>query len=372
MAAARRGRGVASEIALARRESPNQGGRLLGLAQVLVAEMPHTLAALATGVLSEWRATLLVRESTCLTLEDRRTLDVEMCADPTRLAGWGNARIAAEAKAIAYRLDPHAVVDRARKAETERCVTIRPAPDTMTYLSALLPMAQGVSVYAALKRAADSCGDGRSRGQVMADTLVERATGRSVASATPIAVNLGISDDTLLGGHAPALVDGYGPVPAGIARDLVNAALDDDTSRATLRRLYVKPATGTLVTMDAKSRIFPKGLAKFIGIRDQRCRTPYCDAPIRHIDHATPAAEFGPTSALNGEGLCEACNYAKQAAGWHVLTHTDENGSHTAEFTTPTGASYQSTAPPVPKPMVITISEFEAQTGVWIARELAA
>jgi hypothetical protein len=30
-------------------------------------------------------------------------------------------------------------------------------------------MAQGVSVYAALKHAADTCGDGRSRGQVMAD-----------------------------------------------------------------------------------------------------------------------------------------------------------------------------------------------------------
>ncbi|EFD74774.1 conserved hypothetical protein [Mycobacterium tuberculosis GM 1503] len=47
----------------------------------------------------------------------------------------------------------------------------------MTYLTALLPVAQGVSVYAALTRAADTRCDGRSRGQVMADTLVERVTG---------------------------------------------------------------------------------------------------------------------------------------------------------------------------------------------------
>jgi hypothetical protein len=31
-------------------------------------------------------------------------------------------------------------------------VTIRPAPDCMTYVTALLPVAQGVGVYAALNR----------------------------------------------------------------------------------------------------------------------------------------------------------------------------------------------------------------------------
>jgi hypothetical protein len=40
-------------------------------------------------------------------------------------------------------------------------------------------VAQGVGVYAALKRATDSTFDDRSRGQVMADTLVQRVTGRA-------------------------------------------------------------------------------------------------------------------------------------------------------------------------------------------------
>lgn len=53
------------------------------------------------------------------------------------LIGLGDGRIAAEARAIAYRLDPHAVVERAARAEEERTVTIRPAPDCMTYLTAL-------------------------------------------------------------------------------------------------------------------------------------------------------------------------------------------------------------------------------------------
>ena len=114
--ARRRGRGVTAEIALARQDSPARGNRHLGFGQALVHEMPHTLAALESGALSEWRATLIVRESACLDVKDRRTLDAELCANPDRLAGLGDRQIAADAKAIAYRLDPHSVVDRAAKA----------------------------------------------------------------------------------------------------------------------------------------------------------------------------------------------------------------------------------------------------------------
>jgi hypothetical protein len=115
---ARQCRGVASEVALARRDSPARGGRHLGFAKALVFEMPHTLAALECGALSEWRATLIVKQSACLDVEDRRRLDVEMCADVATLEGKGDARIEADAKAIAYRLDAQAVVDRAAKAES--------------------------------------------------------------------------------------------------------------------------------------------------------------------------------------------------------------------------------------------------------------
>ncbi len=368
--AARRGRGVASEIALARRDSPARGSRHLGFAKALVQEMPHTLAALECGMLSEWRATLIVRESACLDIEDRWTLDAELCADPAGLNGMGDARMAAAAKAIAYRLDPHAVVDRAAKAESERTVTIRPAPDTMTYLTALLPVAQGVSVYAALRRAADTRGDGRSRAQVMADTLVERVTGRDARVPTPIAVNLVLSDETLLGGDsAPADICGYGPIPAAVARALVSGVVADRRSRATLRRLYAHPRSGALVAMESRARLFPRGLAAFIGLRDQRCRTPYCDAPIQHRDHARPWAHGGPTTANNGLGSCERCNYAKQAAGWQVSTSIDQNHRHTAEFTTPTGGHYRSEAPP--RAPTITISDLEVRIGIAIARHAA-
>ncbi len=84
----------------------------------------------------------------------------------------------------AYELDPESVVRRNRKAESERTVTIRPAPDTMSYVTALVPVVQGVAMYAALKREADSArasGDPRASGQVMADTMVQRVTGQAAA-----------------------------------------------------------------------------------------------------------------------------------------------------------------------------------------------
>jgi hypothetical protein len=368
---AKQGRGVASEVALARRDSPARGGRHLGLAKALVHEMPHTLARLESGDLSEWRATLIVRESACLDVEDRRTLDAELCADPTKLEGMGDARITAAAKQIAYRLDAQAVVDRAAKAEKDRRVTIRPAPDTMTHLTALLPVAQGVAVYAALKRAADTTFDDRSRGQVMADTLVERVTGRPAEVPEPVAVNLVMSDQTLLGpNNTPAVIEGYGPIPAEVARGLVSGAVTDERSKATLRRLYVNPKSGALVAMESRSRCFPRGLAKFIGLRDQRCRTPYCDAPIRHRDHAQPRNRDGPTSAHNGLGMCERCNYDKESPGWRV-TAGDENGVHTAEYLTPTGAQYRSVARPLPGAPLVEVSEVEIRIGIAIARHAA-
>ncbi len=71
------------------------------------------------------------------------------------------------------------------------------------------------------------------------------------------------------------------------------------------------------------------------------------DSPIRHHDHATPDRDGGKTSALNGLGCCQACDYAKEAPGWQVSTSQDD-GEHRAEYVTPTGAVYRSIAPPLP------------------------
>jgi len=155
-----------------------------------------------------------------------------------------------------------------------------------------------------------------------------------------------------------AEVDGYGPVPASLARHLASAPPD---AAVAIRRLYATPSTGALVAMDSTSRCFPTGLATYIRLRDRTCRTPWCDAPVRHTDHITPFENGGATTADNGQGLCEACNYAKQAPGWtqhtadtHADIDTDTAGQHAVLTTTPTGVRYRSTAPPCPRPATLT------------------
>lgn len=347
--AARLGRGVGAAIAVARRESPHAGDRWLGFAKAITAEMPHTLALLSAGVLSEYRATLLVRETACLSREDRAAVDAQVCADPAQLATWGNRRIAAEARRIAQRLDPASSVERHRRAVEERCVSLRPAPDGMTYLTALLPLTQGVAAYAALVRGADTvlaAGDPRSRGQIRADLLVQRLTGQAAADAVGVGVYLLMSDATLLdAGTEPAQVVGHGSLPAPLARALVTRAVDAGVA-AWVRRLYQRPGDAELVGLDARSRVFPAGLADWIGVRDQTCRTPWCDAPIRHIDHVVPHAGGGATSLGNGQGLCEACNHHKQAIGWKTLPRP---GPHApVELTTPAGQVVRTRAPDPP------------------------
>ncbi|MBJ7465953.1 MAG: HNH endonuclease, partial [Mycolicibacterium sp.] len=141
-------------------------------------------------------------------------------------------------------------------------------------------------------------------------------------------------------------VQDYEPIPAEVARKLITDAIDAQ-GWVELRRLYAVPESGALVAMDSRARAFPNGLAQFIRLRDHTCRTPYCDAPIRHIDHAEPHARGGRTNAVNGRGSCERCNQVKEQPGWTVRTLFDPGGRHVAEHTTPTGATYRSTAPPI-------------------------
>jgi hypothetical protein len=386
--ASRRGRGVAAEVALARRESHHRGQRHLGLAKVVARELPHTWRAWRAGRITEWKATLVARETVFLSRDERALVDQAVAGDAERLERMGDRELAMACQKEAYRLDPVSFVERRRQAEADRNVTIRPAPDAMVWLTALLPVKEGVSAYAALTRAADSAraaGDPRAKGQVMADTVVAsvlagaaardaattRWAGPAVEDASdrpPAAGGAGISlglvmtDQALFGmSDEPAHVEGYGPIPAELAREIVADACSGE-EKIWLRRLYTSASTGELVAADSRARAFRHSLGRFVQLRDQFCRTPWCDAPIRHRDHVVDHDDDGPTSADNAQGLCEACNYAKQAPGWRARP-SPAAGTHEVETTTPTGHTYRSTAPPV----VATIHERPIRLDLYIA-----
>lgn len=349
-------KGIPQQLGLARRESPVAGSRHLGFARAVVREMPCTHAAMTEGLLAEWTAMLLVRETSCLSREHRAIVDARL-AD--RFRTDSAKKLVAMASALAYELDPYAFVNRGRKAKEDRRVGIRPAPEVMANVTGFLPVAQGVACYKALDESArslKSAGDERTLDQLRADLFIERLTGKSAADDVNIEVGVVMTDTALLGlDETAARLEHFGPLPAALARDLLRASdgdLGDAEATLTeatvwLRRLYADPVTGVLTDQDGRRRLFTGALRRFLVARDQVCRTPWCDAPVRHVDHILPFARGGETTEDNGDGLCEACNYDKEAPGWRHEVIDTEDGAHVVRVTTPTGHIYDSHAPPV-------------------------
>ena len=284
--------------------------------------MPHTLTALATGQLNEWRATLLARETACLSPADRAAVDAELAADTGTLDGAGRPRPWSpppEPPPTASTPAPRR--PRAAHAATERHVSLRPAPDTMATSPRLLPVAQGVAVYAALTRDADTlraAGDPRSRGQVMADTLVERITGTPAGSAV---VEVQPRHDR------PHPARRATPNPPGSSATAPSPPPGPATSSHRGRpRARPGSAGSTPPPTPASSSRWTPAAAPF----------PARPAPTSSSPATRPAAPPGatprsatsttsdprrrrrPTSRANGQGLCEACNHAKQAPGWRA------------------------------------------------------
>lgn len=373
-----------SEVALARRCSPSQADRHVGLAKALVDELPETMEALTKGEISEWRATLVARGTACLSREDRLEADRRLGPDLARL---GDRSIDRAARRVSAELDAEAVVERHRRAVASRRVSTRPAPDGMAWLTILGPLVDVVGAQAALEAAekrrwiatgdpetdAARAADPRGRGAWMADTALQLLSGRAQTQPQPVEVGLVMTPGTLLPrlgsvdgspsaapGEAPAEVPGWGSIPGQAAREhlgrLLDAAPPGETSdergtRVWLRRLFTSPDGRDLVAMDSRRRFFGGALRTLLTLRDPTCRIPWCDAPTREIDHVRRAADGGETSVVNAMGDCARHNVDKETPGWLLeVTSTGLDpggGPHTVQLTTPTGRTYEAQAPPL-------------------------
>jgi hypothetical protein len=359
------GRGIGDQVGLACRVSPFHGSRRLGIARALHFDLRGVRDLLAAGRISEEIAATVVSETRHLDAERRRLVDEQICA--AEIDRLSPGRAAAVVGRLAYEADRAAYVARGRTARKDRRVGLRPAPDTMSVLSGFLPVEQGVACLAALRKHTDAvvaAGDTRTRGQIMADTLVERVTGQARAADVNVEVGIVIPVEALVDPHsdlapdpgrdrrrcrpgrgAAAEIAGYGPIPAAIACDI----LAGTEGRRWWRRLFTTPIGG-LVGADPRRRCFDGVLGHLIRVRDGgRCRDPFCDAPIRHLDHIRPHRAGGPTSLVNGRGVCARGNYVRELPGWRVELVHDGRGRHphTVCTTTPTGHTYVSRAGPV-------------------------
>jgi hypothetical protein len=400
--------GVMRDVALHRGLNATRAGKVVDVATDAPAQAPRIYERFEAGEVSENTLVTFFDETTLLTEDGRIQADSEIADDAPYL---GERDLRHRLRLITTGLEPELAAERARKAAGQRHVSVRPRPDSMSNLTALLPGAVAMAVntiltnYAKSKRAG---GDERLEAQVKADALTgiiigwAEATGHvprsftaahrikndppdttgtapDAAGAAPddttaetpsdpgaapagayeylpgfaevdqareafaaflrspegtptttdgtttaaassgsaglhtrvgVQVHLVVTDLALFGiQDTPAEIFGLGPVPANLARDMVRTATTHHT--ATLKRLYTHPATGALVAMESKARAFPDGLAQMISLRDKFCRHPYCDSPIKHLDHIQPYSQGGPTSFTNGQGCCARHNLIK-------------------------------------------------------------
>lgn len=371
-AAAEARSGARSEVALARRCSPAQADRHVGLARALVTEMPETMAALSQGEISEWRATIVARETATVSAAHRGEVDRRLAPDLRRL---GDRAIGQAARRVVVELDQESVVERRRRAAASRRVSVRPAPDGMAYLTILGPMVDVIGAHVALTRAerarwvatgdpatdAERAADERGTGAWMTDTALRLLSGRAEGELQAVEVGLVMSPADLLPGargfagvqgSGVAEVPGHGSLPAAEVREHVA----DERADVWLRRLFTSPDGRDLVALDSRRRFFAGGLRRLVELRDPTCRVPWCDAPTRDIDHVTRHADGGATSAANALGLCARHNHVKDLPGWEVTVtssgldpgEVDEGrGPHVVDIVTPTGRRHRATAAPL-------------------------
>jgi hypothetical protein len=303
---------IVAEVAVACRVSPFQGRKRLHLARDLHLGFDHVRELFAAGELAEGSVQAVVAATAHLDPGERAVVDQRLAAEGIERLGVRRVRDLATGLALAAA--PEKAEVKARTARRGRHVRVRLAADGMADLVAHLPAEQAAACLGALQQSVnehDVTAESviRSRGQILADTLVERITGQATAGDVAVEVQVLMPIEALLDPDSPlpAQIAGHGPIPAGIARELLTAT----AGKKSLRRLLTRD--GIMIGGDSRRRAFDGALETFIRARDgNRCTAPYCDAPIRHIDHVERWADGGRTTFANGRGYCAFHNHARE------------------------------------------------------------
>lgn len=364
---------TATEIACLLHISERSAHRLVQHSALLVNHHPRTLDALRSGSISWQHASTLVHEyaglphHTAALVEDR-LLPLAVTTTVSRLSY--------RARKLRSELHPEALEGRCREASLRRRVEFEPADDAMAWLHVFLGASDAAAIDARLTQLARTLEDPAEqrtlpqlRTDVLTDLLLDEVTGEKIAvgevrggeasaSGPPSASGLTRSADsgrptggaayhapvraqinvtvpvlTLLGvDDAPADLEGYGPIPADIARRLAAHA-------PSFTRLLTHPETGAVLSVGRTSYTVPADLKKWLRVRDRTCRHPGCSVPASRceLDHTRPWSHDGPTSHDNLAHLCRKHHMLKSEGIWHY--EQQDGGVLTA--TSPAGAVYE-------------------------------
>ncbi|GAA5121602.1 HNH endonuclease signature motif containing protein [Haloechinothrix salitolerans] len=334
-------RETADEVGLALAVGHHQADRQIELATQITRRFPRLLAALERGDVDATKAAKVVETGALLSDEHADQLDAEM---ESLLAGRDGASIQRSARYRVDKLDPEGAAERVRRCREDRRLELRFAENGMADLCAYLPAETATAIYGridAIAKSDKARRDERSLDAIRADVLTELLLGKR-QSYRHVRIQVTVPVTTLLGSRdLPGDLEGYGPVPADIAREM---AADP---RCTWRRLLTDPSTGQLLEMGRRRYKPPAQLGDYVRARDQRCLVPGCNRPARwcDTDHSVEWHRQGTTDAKLLTCLCRRHHRLKDRPGWHF-----EFNGETLTITTPTGRKYRPRVPRIAEP----------------------
>ena len=365
---------VAAEIGCVLALGPRAAGAFLATAHALTASLPRTLEALQAGVISWQHAVAMVDETASLDPAGAAALEAHFLdpdvLDPARGCPVGEMpshRFRVKARMWRERHHAESIEKRHARSVADRRVEFRPDQDGMAWLSACLPADQALAGWNRLTAAARGLqgpDEPRSMAQLRVDIFADAIIGSIDARGTTSGTGAGATDDVVGTGDGagrehlpwpiraqvlvtvpvfslmgrtdePAVLDGYGPIPASMARRLVADGAD------SFHRVLVDPRDGAPLEIGRTSYRITKAMRAWLRMRDGKCPFPGCsnNSLDNDADHILAWANGGTTGISNLGQPCPKHHKLRHSTGWKPTPATK---NEPPGWTSPPGRHYHS------------------------------
>ncbi|TWH19982.1 HNH endonuclease signature motif containing protein [Prauserella rugosa] len=345
--------GLAEELAPELRVSVREVENRIHAALDLTTRMPRVLVAMRDGLMDAYGARRVLHVTAPLSDEHAREVDELLAEKLARapVSTWQPVNMVRHVSRLVHQIDPGGATARARQANAGRKVELLHGEHAQSRLTLDLRSEVASACYArmdSMARRLRRNGETRTLDQLRADIAADLLLGNDPGVAVPEAaaqVYLHMPIDAALAiTDNGCELDGYGPVPGPVAREIM-------TNTASIwRKVICDPATGGPVDLGRTRRRPSATMRELVRVRDRECTVPWCHRPARHcdIDHEREwAAHQGGTSIDNTGPRCRRHHRRKNAPGW--ITRYDPTHGTTA-ITTPRGATHTGHRSPILTP----------------------
>ncbi|MEO5313529.1 DUF222 domain-containing protein [Pseudarthrobacter sp. CC12] len=327
-----------------------------------VCSLPPVFEALSTGTMSWQHARVVADETEGLDAVGAAGLVAHFfdpaAPDPARGAAPGElvpSRFRAKIRGWRERHHPESIQKRHVKGLANRRMEYTPDRDGMAWISLYLPGDTACAIWnrtTATARGLQGPNEPRTLTQLRPDIAASLLLGAGnalggesgagpagvtaigkvptpradVLVTVPVFSLLGLTDE-------PAMLDGFGPIPASMARKLLAGGAD------SFYRVLVDPRDGAPLEIGRKNYRLTGAIKRWIRLRDAQCTFPGCTnkTPDNETDHLQAWEHGGATNVSNLAQLCRKHHRLKHHSQWAPgpATSKDPPG-----WTSPTGRHY--------------------------------